>query len=57
MVSNRTTDLIDKMSNMDKDIRFMAVNDLIENITTKSICLDDMSEKSVSPPYSFYILG
>uniref|UniRef100_A0AC34QER3 TATA-binding protein interacting (TIP20) domain-containing protein n=1 Tax=Panagrolaimus sp. JU765 TaxID=591449 RepID=A0AC34QER3_9BILA len=38
------SDLIEKMGSSDKDFRFMAVNDLMENIKNKSIALDDNAE-------------
>lgn len=41
------SDLIEKMGSSDKDFRFMAVNDLIENIKNKSITLDDNTENQV----------
>ncbi|CAJ0590216.1 unnamed protein product [Cylicocyclus nassatus] len=39
--------LIDKMLSVDKDYRFMAVNDLMRELQTNSMRLDDDSEKKV----------
>ena len=53
MTAIRNADLIDKMNSSDKDFRFMAVNDLMENIKSKSITLDDATEQQVC--YFFFI--
>ncbi|RCN30237.1 hypothetical protein ANCCAN_23994, partial [Ancylostoma caninum] len=37
--------LIDKMMSVDKDYRFMAVNDLMRELQTNNMRLDDDSEK------------
>uniref|UniRef100_A0A0K0CT64 TIP120 domain-containing protein n=1 Tax=Angiostrongylus cantonensis TaxID=6313 RepID=A0A0K0CT64_ANGCA len=39
--------LIDKMTSVDKDYRFMAVNDLMRELQTNNMRLDDDSEKKV----------
>ncbi|KIH60592.1 HEAT repeat protein [Ancylostoma duodenale] len=39
--------LIDKMMSVDKDYRFMAVNDLMRELQTNNMRLDDDSEKKV----------
>lgn len=43
--------LLEKMSSVDKDYRFMATNDLIAELQNESIKLDDESERKVLPRY------
>lgn len=47
MGSYKISDLLEKMQNTDKDFRFMATNDLINELEKDSIKLDDDSERKV----------
>ena len=43
--------LLEKMSSPDKDFRFMALNDLMNDLQSNSITLDDGSERSVGKSF------
>ena len=45
----RSSDLLEKMHSSDKDFRFMAVNDFMDGLKTKTITLDDTTENQVYP--------
>ncbi len=45
-ISNLST-LLEKMTSVDKDFRFMATNDLMTELQNDSIKLDDDSERKV----------
>ena len=44
---HQVTYLLDKMSSPDKDFRFMATNDLMNDLQNNSITLDDTSERNI----------
>ena len=47
MTTHQFTQLLDKMHNSDKDIRFMATNDMLVQLGKDTFKLDDKSEDNL----------